>query len=160
MPKSLVSFVSLSLIFVWLAGCATPVNQVPNSAKNQIMAANDPQITASYADIPIADDDVLIVSDSLLLNTGEQWTGRAVFRTKMDIKTAFNYFHKHMPTYGWIGITFVQSNIAVMTFEKANRIATIQVEERAVSGSRLSITVSPRETTVNNVKDSRASYNQ
>ena len=160
MLKSFLPSVSLSLIFSWLVGCSTPVTQVPNSVKNQTMEANDPQITASYADIPIAPDDVLVVSDSLLLNTGEKWTGRAVFRTKMDTKTAFNYFHKHMPTYGWIGVTFVQSNIAVMTFEKANRIATIQVEERGVSGSRVSITVSLRQAAVNNVKNSRANYNQ
>ena len=132
-----------------LASCAAPITQIPGGTDGQTMSASDPQVTNSYADIPIPLDDVLVISESLLLNTGEQWTGRAVFRSKLDTTQAFTYFHQHMSTYGWISITSVQSKISVLTFEKAGRVATVQIEKRTVSGSEIKVTVAPRETATN-----------
>ena len=130
-----------------LAACAAPINQIPGGVDNKTLSTNDPKVTNSYADIPIPLDDVLEVSKSLLLNTGEQWIGRAVFRSKLNTTKAFDYFHRNMPTYGWISITSVQSDVSVLTFEKGNRVATIQINKRTVFGSDIKITVQPREST-------------
>ena len=130
-----------------VAGCAAPITQIPGGLDNNTLSTDDPQVTNAYADIPIPLDDVLVVSESLLLNTGEQWIGRAVFRSKLDTTKAFDYFHRNMSTFGWISITSVQTEVSILTFEKGNRIATIQINKRAVSGSDIKITVQPREST-------------
>jgi hypothetical protein len=135
----------VGLGFGLLTACAAPITQIPGGAEGQTLNSSDPQVANSYADIPIPLDDVLIVSESLLLNTGEQWIGRAVFRSKLNTTQAFDYFHQHMSTHGWISITSVQSEVSVLTFEKANRVATVQIKKRAVSGSEIKVTVTPRE---------------
>ena len=145
MNQYLKGIIIVAVSFALLAACAAPITQIPGGTENQTLNSNDPQVTNSYADIPIPLDDVLIVSESLLLNTGEQWIGRAVFRSKLNTTEAFDYFHRNMSTYGWISITSVQSEISVLTFEKANRVATVQIKKRAVSGSEIKVTVAPRE---------------
>lgn len=143
------ALIAATLSMGLLASCAAPITQIPGGTDSQTLSASDPQVTNSYADIPIPLDDVLVISESLLLNTGEQWTGRAVFRSKLDTNEAFIYFHKHMSTYGWISITSVQSEVSVLTFEKAGRVATVQIEKRTVSGSEIKVTVAPREAATN-----------
>ena len=49
------------------------------------------------------------------------------------------------PNYGWISITAVQSETSVLTYEKGSRVATIQIEQGTLSGSKISVTVSPRD---------------
>lgn len=147
MNQTLKTIISICFGCGLLMACTAPITQIPGAENDQTLAGNDPQVTNSYADIPIAHEDVLVVSDSLLLNTGEQWTGRAVFRSKLDTTEAFKYFHQYMPTYGWIGITSVQSEVSVLTFEKGNRVATVQISKRTVSGSDIKVTVAPREAT-------------
>jgi hypothetical protein len=147
MNQFLKGIVLFGLSFGLVVGCAAPITQIPGGLDNNTISAEDPQVTNSYADIPIPLDDVLVVSESLLLNTGEQWIGRAVFRSKLDTTKAFDYFHRNMSTFGWISITSVQSEVAILTFEKGNRVATIQINKRTVSGSDIKITVQPREST-------------
>jgi hypothetical protein len=81
----------------------------------------------------------------LLLNTGEQWIGRAVLKSKLDTVQAFEYYLSNMPTHGWISITAVQSETSVLTYEKGSRVATIQIERGTLRGSQISVTVSPRD---------------
>ena len=145
MNQYLKAIMIVGVSFGLLAACAAPVTQIPGGAEGQTLNANDPQVTNSYADIPIPLDDVLVVSESLLLNTGEQWIGRAVFRSKLNTTQAFDYFHQHMSTYGWISITSVQSEVSILSFEKANRVATVQIKKRTVSGAEIKVTVTPRE---------------
>ncbi|MCP4790815.1 MAG: hypothetical protein GY881_11340 [Gammaproteobacteria bacterium] len=143
--KVIIAVLALGL----LAACAAPITQIPGGSDGQTLNADDPQVTNSYADIPIPLDDVLVVNESLLLNTGEQWTGRAVFRSKLSTSDVFTYFHQNMSTYGWISITSVQSEVSILTFEKANRVATVQINKRRVSGTEIKVTVTQREAVTN-----------
>jgi hypothetical protein len=136
--------VSLVLGLALLSACAMPATTIPTSA-DKILAGNSPAVTNSYADIPISANDQLAVNESLLLNTGEQWTGRAVLKSKLDIVQAFEYYLANMPTHGWINITAVQSENSVLTYAKGRRVATIQIDRGTLSGSQVSVTVSPRD---------------
>lgn len=112
---------------------------------NDANRSADPQVLKGYADIPIPANDVLIVSESLLLNSGEQWLGRAVLESKLDANSAFEYFSKNMRTQGWVTITVVQSKISLLTFEKGMRIATVEISQRLNNTSSVRVTVAPRE---------------
>jgi len=69
-----------------LAGCAASLSKVAVPATegdDTIFAPN------SFADIPIAANDAVDIENSLLLNTGANWIGRAVLKSVQDVDTAF-----------------------------------------------------------------------
>jgi|TARA_B110000967_G_C18415740_1_gene331420 hypothetical protein len=135
---------SIILGLAFLSACTMPSTIMPTT-NDEVLDGNSSVVTNSYADIPISVNDQLVVEKSLLLNTGEQWIGRAVLKSKLNIVQAFEYYMINMPTYGWISITAVQSDISVLTYEKGSRVATIQIEQGTLRGSQISVTVSPRD---------------
>ena len=137
-----VASIVLGLLFI--SACTLPATTIPTKPDNTI-AGDSPAVANSYADIPVSANDRLAVDQSLLLNTGEQWTGRAVLKSKLDTVQAFEYYLTNMPNHGWINITSVQSEVSVLTYEKGSRVATIQIEQGTSGGSQISVTVSPRD---------------
>ena len=49
------------------------------------------------------------------------------------------------PEFGWQEITSVRSQISVLTFTRAERVLTVQIQSKTISGSEMDITVAPRE---------------
>ncbi|MDC9720141.1 MAG: hypothetical protein PSN46_05350 [Gammaproteobacteria bacterium] len=135
---------SLVLGLLFVSACSMPATTIPTTDGNTL-AGDSPVVANSYADIPISANDQLAVDQSLLLNTGEQWIGRAVLKSKLDTVQAFEYYLDNMTNHGWINITSVQSQISVLTYEKGRRVATIQIEKGTLRGSKISVTVSPRD---------------
>ncbi len=136
--------VALVLGVLFINACSMPATTIP-PADGSTLAGDSPEVTNSYADIPISANDQLSVNESLLLNTGEQWIGRAVLKSKLDPVQAFEYYMANMPNQGWINITTVQSKTSVLTYEKAARVATVQIDSGTLRGSTISVTVSPRD---------------
>ena len=136
--------VMLGLGIAFISACTMPATTIP-SGEGSTLAGNSPEVANSYADIPISANDQLSVNESLLLNTGEQWIGRAVLKSKLDPVQAFEYYMAKMPDQGWINITTVQSKTSVLTYEKAARAATAQIDKGTLGGSRIAVTVSPRD---------------
>ncbi len=95
---------SLVLGLVFISACSLPATTIPTT-DGATLAGNSPAVANSYADIPISANDQLAVDKSLLLNTGEQWIGRAVLKSKLDTVQAFEYYMANMPSQGWINIT-------------------------------------------------------
>jgi hypothetical protein len=127
-----------------LAGCAASPSKVPVSVPategdDTIFVPN------SFADIPIAANDAVDLENSLLLNTGANWIGRAVLKSVQDVDTAFAYYQSNMATLGWVSVTSVQSKVSVLTFEKGARVATVQIKESGRRASYITVTVSPRD---------------
>ena len=144
MLKQIIKAASLVFGLLLMTACSLPATTIP-TADGNTLAGNSPAVTNSYADIPISANDELAVDKSLLLNTGEQWIGRAVLKSKLDPVQAFDYYMTNMPDHGWINITSVQSEISVLTYEKGSRVATIQIKRGTLRGSQISVTVSPRD---------------
>ena len=144
MLKKIIKVASLVFGLLLMTACSLPATTIP-TADGNTLAGNSPAVTNSYADIPISANDELAVDKSLLLNTGEQWIGRAVLKSKLDPVQAFEYYLKNMPNQGWLNITSVQSDVSVLTYEKGSRVATIQIKRGTLRGSQISVTVSPRD---------------
>ncbi len=144
MLNSSIKAVSLVLGLVFMSACSMPATTIP-TADGKTLAGDSPVVANSYADIPIAANDQLAVDKSLLLNTGEQWIGRAVLKSKLSEVQAFEYYLANMSNHGWISINAVQSETSVLTYEKGSRVATIQIERGTLSGSQIWVTVSPRD---------------
>ena len=144
MLKSLWATALILTMALIISGCNT-VNTSSNSNKSGSTKTTPAEISKSFADIPIASGDTVDVDKSLLLNSGEQWIGRAVLRSSQNMEDAFTYYQSNMAEYGWMTVTSVQSKVSVLTFEKASRVATVQIEGSGMRSSYVSVTVSPRE---------------
>ena len=141
MPKALwVTALILTMALI-ISGCNT-VNTSSSSNKSGSTKSTPAEISKSFADIPIASGDTVDVDKSLLLNSGDQWIGRAVLRSSQNMEDAFTYYQSNMAEYGWMTVT---SKVSVLTFEKASRVATVQIEGSGMRSSYISVTVSPRE---------------
>tara|TARA_B110000967_G_C18595059_1_gene416363 strand:- start:167 stop:613 length:447 start_codon:yes stop_codon:yes gene_type:complete len=139
-----IKVVIIAFALALISACSSPATTIP-TANGNTLAGNNAAVTNSYADIPISADDELVLDMSLLLNTGEQWIGRAVLKSKLDTQEAFEYYLANMPNTGWIKLTSVQSENSVLTYEKGRRYATIQINDRVMWGSLISVTVAPRD---------------
>jgi hypothetical protein len=75
----------------------------------------------------------------------DKWLGRIVLRVDMAPTEAYNHFSKGMAGFGWNSITAVQARISSLTFQRGERVSTVQIEPASLTGVLVSITVSPRQ---------------
>ena len=95
-------------------------------------------------DVPIPEGARLDTGRSLVLGGEDNWTGRLVFKVSESSADAFARYHQEMPRFGWRLITSVQAESSVLAFSRGERVATIQIEGRTLSGATVAITMSPR----------------
>lgn len=95
-------------------------------------------------DVPIPDGARLDSERSLVLGGQDNWTGRLVFTIGESSADAFARYHQEMQRFGWRLITSVQAESSVLAFSQGDRVATIQIEGRTLSGATVAITMSPR----------------
>ena len=100
---------------------------------------------SQFPDIPIPAGADMDVGRSLVLGSGEHWLGRLVLKTFDSPNSMFNFYKRKMPEHGWQEITSVRSTISVLTFSRGERVATIQIHSRTITGAESHITVSPRD---------------
>ncbi len=100
---------------------------------------------AQFPDIPIPSEVEMDIDKTLILGSGERWLGRLVLKSDNGANGMFNFYKRKMPEHGWQEITSVRSSISVLTFSRGDRVATIQIQSRTLSGSESRITVSPRD---------------
>ena len=86
----------------------------------------------------------LRTGESLIFGVGEGWLGRAVFELPTDANASYNFFAEQLPRQGWTMIASVRGKKSLLVFTRADRAATIEVEDSGLfSASLASMTVSP-----------------
>lgn len=130
----------LALGALGLAACAPE----PVGAK----AGGTQQATArGISDIPMPSGADQEVDESLVLGSLDRWTGRLVLTSGLSPADAFAFYRDRMPNFGWEPLASIQSDVSVLSFARAERVATIQIERRdfLFGGSRIAITMAPRQ---------------
>ncbi|PPR18730.1 MAG: hypothetical protein CFH37_00309 [Alphaproteobacteria bacterium MarineAlpha9_Bin7] len=98
-------------------------------------------------DVPIPPGTTLDAQNSLILGTGDQWTGRLVLKLNKSHSEAFALYTTQMPQFGWKAIASIQSETSLLTFVRGNRATTIEIiEGRATRGCLVRITMAPQAT--------------
>ncbi|MDR3435608.1 hypothetical protein [Telmatospirillum sp.] len=136
--KALVTAFALTALTV-LAGCGS--SQLSPSS----MRTDGSQATASFnqfSDIPIPGKASMNVDQSLLLGHGDGWLGRLVYTTWSSPGAIYDLYKSDMPAFGWQEITSVRGATSVQTWQRADRIATIQISE-TIMGEETIVTVAP-----------------
>ena len=129
------------LVAGFLAGCSSnPTLTTTATAENL-----EPGKFQPLTDIPIPSDAKLNTEPSLILGPPDHWIGRAVLKVGMPPNDTVVFYQAQMPSFGWELITVVQGKVSNLTFSKADRIASIQIESGTLTGSIVTIIMSPRQ---------------
>jgi len=124
-----------------LAGCSSnPTLTTTATAENL-----EPGKFQPLTDIPIPSGAKLDTEPSLILGPPDHWIGRAVLKVGMPANDTTVFYQIQMPSFGWELITVVQGKVSNLTFSKDDRIASMQIEGATLSGSIVTIIMSPRQ---------------
>lgn len=107
--------------------------------------ATNPSFT-QFLDLPIPDTAVMVLNKTQIFGSASVWYGRLAVHTDHKLSTAFNFYKEKMPQFGWQEITIIRSVQSIMIYQRQDRIATIQIDAAALSGSDIVITITPHET--------------
>jgi len=105
------------------------------------------EIKSSYnrfPDLPMPVNAELMTDEILVFGTNDTWIGRIVIKTGHAVNDMFDFYKQEMPGFGWREITSIRAAISVLTYIRAERVATLQVQEAGLSGSKVLISVSPQ----------------
>lgn len=127
-----------------LAGCAQSVEV--SSGPDQTVSGEPTTGFTTFPDMPMPSGAQVEVDKSLIFGAGEGWFGRLVITTSNATGDVFNFYKENLAGFGWREITSVRAKTSVLTYMRDARVATIQIESRAIRGALVTITVSPRGT--------------
>lgn len=99
---------------------------------------------AQFSDVPVPAGAKMDLDRSLVLGDREAWIGRLVMAVGMNQDRAYDFYFGEMPRFGWQPITTVRSETSVLTYIRGGRVATVQIQGRAIAGSRVWMTISPK----------------
>lgn len=125
-----------------LTGCSQGAPLQPTSSG----AASEIEKSFSLlTDIPIPPNSTLDVERSLILGDLDRWTGRIILNVGQGTPQTFTLYQTEMTNFGWEPIMSVQAEVSVLSFTRGERAATVQIENRTLGGSAVSVTVAPRQ---------------
>jgi len=103
----------------------------------------EPNFT-QFSDVPVPAGADMDLERSLVLGEQDAWIGRLVMKVGMNPGKTYDFYFGEMPRFGWFPVTTVRAETSVLTYARADRIATIQVWGRPITGSMVSMTISPK----------------
>lgn len=139
-----VAFKSLLLsTFILLAGCATTSgNSAGTGSSSGNGTMNDLIVNAQ---LPAGAR--INHSQSLIMGSGENWVGRVMLELDQNPNAAYNFFLEQYPQQGWTLVSAVRGKTSLLVFTKADRSATVELNEGGVmGGSQATLTVTPKST--------------
>lgn len=133
----------LAPMFASLPGCTEKASLAPSSRAEG--ETNQPSF-GQFAGIPIPGGASLDTEHSLIFGSGEGWFGRLAIGAGLSTSATFDFYKNEMPRFGWQEITSIRSAISILSYQKGERIATIQVQRSSaiLGGSQIEFTVSPQ----------------
>ena len=98
---------------------------------------------AKFKDIPIPDGSVMDMNNTVIFGSDEEWFGRLALVPNLSHAETFDFFRYEMPNLNWKEITNVRSTSSVLSYEKEQRIVTIQISNE-YGKTICSINMSPK----------------
>jgi len=141
MTRQKLSTAALAVLCITLAGCSGR-SLAPSSADVSNMPTE--QGFGQFTDIPVPKGADMDAEHSLVLGAREAWVGRLVMSVSDRPSTMYDFFARQMPGFGWRPVTSVRGDVSTMTFQRGDRVATIQLRPRSLWGSEVWLTMSPQ----------------
>ena len=77
------------------------------------------------------------------MGSGNAWMGRLNLTVPGEAQPAFAWFRDNLPAAGWTLTSSSFSKPSLLTFAKAERVATVQMQGSNFGGNEVLITVAP-----------------
>ena len=118
------------------------------SSMGNAPVASDSTVSGNIAkqlagDVPLPQGAVIRQQDTLVMGAGASWTGRLSLTTGGEPQSVYAYFRDSMPGAGWTLTSSSFSRFSLLTFTKAERMATVQMQASNFGGNEVLITVAP-----------------
>lgn len=97
-----------------------------------------------FTDIPIPAGARMDLDRTLILGPRDSWIGRLVYTSGAAPNDLFEFYNRELPRFGWSGITAVRAGTSVLSFQRGERVATVQITRTTLGGSEVLVTISPR----------------
>lgn len=94
-------------------------------------------------DVPLPAGSVIKQQDSLVMGSGNTWMGRLNVTVSGEPQTVFAWFRDSLPGAGWTLTSSSFSKLSLLTFTKAERMATVQMQAGSFGANEVLITVTP-----------------
>ena len=132
--------VSAWLVSLALVGCNTlgtplngPVATDPNAPQARVAD-----------DFPVPSGSRVLTDETLVLGSGNNWTGRLSLALSVDAQAAYVHFRDQAKSFGWSLVSGSFGTTSILTFAKAQRSATVLIQDgNRLQGIKATITVSP-----------------
>jgi hypothetical protein len=128
----------LSTAFLTLA-CSS-MGSTPMGSDSAVTEATAKQLTG---DVPLPSGATIKQQDTLVMGSGNTWMGRLSLTVSGDAQSVFAYFRDGLPGAGWTLTSSSFSKLSLLTFTKADRVATVQMQGGSFGGNEVLITVAP-----------------
>ncbi len=118
----------------------------PIMASSKSTPGQAAQATTAYAqfpDIPIPSGANINVEKTLVFGS-DPWFGQLALSTRTKPGTLFEFYRTNLPSYSWQEIASVRAPTSILTYENASRVLVISIQNSTLSGSEITISVSPR----------------
>jgi len=106
-------------------------------------APPQPSATQLAGDMPIPATATVRPQETLVMGTGNRWMGRISLNVPGDSQVVYAYFRDGLPSAGWVLTSSSYSKLSFLTFSKAERVATIQIQSVTFGGNEVTVTVTP-----------------
>lgn len=94
-------------------------------------------------DVPLPQGAVIKQQDTLVMGSGNTWMGQLSLTVPGEAQPAFAWFRDNLPAAGWTLTSSSYSKLSLLTFTKAERVATVQMQGSNFGGNEVLITVAP-----------------
>jgi hypothetical protein len=106
-------------------------------------APPEPSVSQLAGDLPIPATATVRPQDTLVMGTGNRWMGRISLNVPGESQVVYAYFRDGLPSAGWVLMSSSYSKLSFLTFSKAERVATVQIQSMTFGGNEVTITVTP-----------------
>jgi len=130
----------LVLSTAFLALACSSMGNTPIANDNTVSGVTAKQLAG---DVPLPQDTVIKQQDTLVMGSGSAWIGRLSLTVSGEPQSVFAWFRDSMPGAGWTLTSSSFSKLSLLTFTKADRMATVQMQGSNFGGNEVLITVAP-----------------
>lgn len=130
----------LSTACVTLACTSVGVSPAGSGGGGMVTEATVKQLAG---DVPLPQGATIRQQDTLVMGTGNTWMGRLSVAVSGEPQAVFAYFRDSLPGAGWTLTSSSFSKLSLLTFAKAERMATVQMQAGSFGSNDVLITVAP-----------------
>ena len=125
------------------AACETNNTFMQLGSKNNNGAEETISPFSQFPDLPIPTGSKIDIEKTLVFGS-KPWFGQLALKSLSSTNQLFNFYRENLPQYGWQEITSVRAPTSILTYSSPERVLTIAIQSATLTGSHVTLTVSPR----------------